>query len=294
MKRGTSGMFDYASVIVPTYNWPEALRRVLLELDRQTTDAFEVVVGDDGSAEETRETIETLKGQVGYTLKHAWQPDEGYRAARARNNAVLQAEGDYLIFLDGDCLPLRAFVEAHRWLSEEGWWVRGTRVNLRERLTARVLAEDIPIAEWPLWRWVIAGMRNEAARITPRFVFRTRAFRKTRPRKWLGARTCNMGVWRDDFMRVDGLDESFVSYGDEDHHLVARLINAGVLRKDGGHGVPPVLHLWHPESHKSSFEGRSSMLSDVIERGTVRARSGISQHMPSGPASEENNGPQAG
>jgi glycosyltransferase involved in cell wall biosynthesis len=285
-------MFEYASVIVPTYNRPEALRRVLLELDRQTTDDFEVVVGDDGSSEDTRETIESLKGQVGYTLKHAWQPDEGFRAARARNNAVLQAEGDYLIFLDGDCLPIEGFIECHRWLSEEGWWVRGTRVDLSEEFTARVLAEDLPVTSWPFRRWAIAWMRGDAARIAPHLRLRTRAFRKTRPRKWGGARTCNMGVWRDDFMRVDGFDESYRgSWGYEDSDLVIRLINSGVRRIEGRY-VMPVLHLWHPRVPLSMEN--LELLNELIEQGATRARLGISQHMPSGPTGEESSGSQAG
>ena len=128
--------FALASIIVSTYNRPDALELVLLRLDEQTIDAFEVVVADDGSTAETAEVIERLKGRVRYVLKHVWQEDSGFRAARARNVAVLQSKGDYLLFLDGDCLPLPDFVETHRWLSERGWWVRGNRVDLVADLTA--------------------------------------------------------------------------------------------------------------------------------------------------------------
>ncbi|NIR42836.1 MAG: glycosyltransferase [Gemmatimonadetes bacterium] len=270
-------MFERASIIVSTYNRPDALRRVVLELDRQSDRGFDVVVADDGSTEETRRTIDEVRRQVGYPLEHAWQEDRGFRAARARNLAVASSEGDYLIFLDGDCVPLHDFVAAHRWLAERGWWVRGNRVYLGERFTARVLEDDIDLAEWPLWRWWLAWVRRGAARATPFLRLRTELFRKRQPRRWQGGKTCNLGVWRDDFFRVDGLDESFVGWGREDSDLVARLINAGVYRKEGRY-TSPVVHLWHPHAELSGYSANDARLQQVIEEGIVRPRIGISCH----------------
>jgi len=276
------------SVIVPTYNRPDALRRVLLELDRQTTDAFEVVVADDGSSGETADTIADLGNRVGYRLKHVWHEDEGYKLARIRNLAVLESEGDYLIFLDGDCLPLKDFVAGHLRLAEPGWWVRGTRVNLEKEFTQRVLRENLPVTEWPFVRWVIAYSRGEAARTIPLIRLGTQRFRKRSPRKWLGARGCNLGIWRADYMRVDGSDESYaLGWGHEDSDLLIRLINSGVYRKEGRFLVP-VLHLWHP------FESRSAanreLLRELMEKGGTRARVGISCHLRQEPAGRGDRG----
>ncbi len=273
--KGSRGL---TSIIVATYNRPDALRRVLIDLDRQSSDAFEVVVADDGSTNETADTIADLRDRVGYRLKHAWQEDEGFRAARIRNLAVLEAEGDYLIFLDGDCIPLKGFVEGHLWLAEPGWWVRGTRVSLRREFTERVLREGLNVADWPLARWAVASVRGEAGGPAPLVRFRTQAFRKRRPRRWQGARTCNLAVWRDDFMRVDGFDESYTGWGREDSDLVIRLINAGVHRKEGRHAMP-VVHLWHPSVSQSSLESNDALLSEVLDRGAVRARVGVSSHL---------------
>lgn len=268
-----------ASIIVSTYNRPDALRCVLLELDPQGGADFEVVVADDGSSRETAEMLAALRERVGYRLKHVWQPDEGFRAARIRNLAVLESEGDYLIFLDGDCIPLQGFVRGHRWLAEPGWWVRGTRVALRREFTDRVLREGLRVADWPLARWVIASLRGEAGGPAPLARFRTQAFRKRRPQRWQGARTCNLAVWRHDLMAVDGFDESYTGWGREDTDLVIRLINAGVYRKEGRHAVP-VVHLWHPGNPQSSLESNDALLAEVIERGAVRARIGLSAHLP--------------
>ena len=274
------------SIIVATYNRPDALRFVLLELDRQSSDAFEVLVADDGSSRETAEMIAGLRDRVGYRLKHVWQEDEGFRLARIRNLAVLEAEGDYLVFLDGDCIPLRDFVAAHRWLAETGWWVRGTRVALRRDFTDRVLSEELAVADWPLPRWVVASLRGNVGGPAPLARFRIQAFRKRRPRRWQGARGCNIAVWRDDYLRVDGSDESYAGWGREDSDLVIRLINAGVYRKEGRHAVP-VLHLWHPSASQSSLESNDALLSQTIDRGAVRARVGLSSHLSNKPANQD-------
>ena len=92
------------SVIVATYNWPSALRLSLQSLMRQTAHNFEIVVADDGSRNETRELIESLAKTSHVPIIHSWQEDIGFRLARSRNQAVLKSHGDYLIFVDGDCI----------------------------------------------------------------------------------------------------------------------------------------------------------------------------------------------
>ncbi|MFS8523429.1 MAG: glycosyltransferase [Limnochordales bacterium] len=104
-------MKPVVSVIIPTYNRRELLRRTLLSLADQTypADRFEVVVVDDGSADGTGEMVKSLR--VPYSLKYVRQPNRG-RAA-ARNAGVRAADADLLIFLDSDVAVAREFVEAH-------------------------------------------------------------------------------------------------------------------------------------------------------------------------------------
>ena len=269
--------FQYASVVVPTYNRPDALEAVLLSLAEQTCDDFEVVVADDGSTGETAQAIARLRDTVGYDLKHARQEDDGFRAARVRNLGSLATEGDYIIFLDGDCLVLPDFIETHRWLAERGWWVRGHRVDLNEGLTRRVLARETEVTGWPLWRWAIARAMGQVHRVGPLVRYRAQAFRKGRSHRWAGARSCNLGIWRDDFVAVDGFDESYVGYSREDSDLVIRLINNGVLRKEGKNAVS-VIHLWHLLETRAHFERNDELMREVLESGATRARSGLSQH----------------
>lgn len=108
------------SVIVATYNWPSALRLSLQSLMRQTAHNFEIVVADDGSRNETRELIERLTKSSPVPIIHSWQEDIGFSLARSRNQAVLKSHGDYLIFVDGDCIVPKDFVANHLKLAASG------------------------------------------------------------------------------------------------------------------------------------------------------------------------------
>jgi len=164
---------DLISVIVPTYNWPQALRAVLDSLRAQDAYDFEVVIADDGSAAPTRELIEDLSTNFPVPLSHVWQPDEGPRVAAVRNRAIEAATAPYIVFLDGDCLVLADFVRTHRQLREPGWFVAGKRSWLRPGLTRRVLANPRRFAANGRGRWLARSLMNQCTR--PATSFRSAA-----------------------------------------------------------------------------------------------------------------------
>ena len=133
------------SVVVTTYNRPDALRAVLDGLAAQADLDFEVIVADDGSRDDTRALVERTGAGFPVPLSHTWQEDKGFRAGAARNRAAERARGDYLVFLDGDCIPRPDFVACHRALAERGWMVAGNRILLSEAFTATTLRERLPV-----------------------------------------------------------------------------------------------------------------------------------------------------
>ena len=76
------------------------------------------MIADDGSGPETKKVVEDFQKIFPVPLIHAWQKDLGFRLAASRNNACKLSSGDYLIFLDGDCIPKKDFVEKHRKLAD--------------------------------------------------------------------------------------------------------------------------------------------------------------------------------
>jgi len=134
------------SILLATYNWPQALKLCLESLATQTDRHFEIIIADDGSTEDTRELIDKLKLLHPIAITHLWQEDRGFRKTQILNRAIAAAKGDYLIFLDGDCIVQPDFVEHHRTLAQKGYLVTGSRVLLDENLTKQLLS-------WPQWNF---------------------------------------------------------------------------------------------------------------------------------------------
>jgi glycosyltransferase involved in cell wall biosynthesis len=243
------------SVIVTTYNRPDALRAVLDGLAAQGDRGFEVVVADDGSRDDTRTLVTSTSAAFPVPLAHVWQQDEGFRAGAARNRAAERAAGDYLVFLDGDCVPRPDFIARHRDLAEHGWMVAGNRVLLSAAFTAKALTERLPLHAWSNADWRDARRRGDINRTLPLVNLRLGFLRKLAAHRWQRVRTCNLGLWLDDFRRVRGFDESFQGWGFEDSDLAVRLLNSGTRRKEGAFATG-VLHLWHAENDRR-HEGRN-------------------------------------
>lgn len=268
-----------ASVIITTYNWPAALELVIKAFSRQTTDAFELLIADDGSTSDTAVCIKAMQQQYpALRIKHVWQPDEGFRAAQIRNKAVAKASGDYIIFVDGDCIPRRHFIQHHLHMAETGYWVPGSRVFLRQSFTERVLTEKIPIHCWTLWQLWWSYCRREMKWVRHLFPWPFNCFRKYSLNEWREAQTCNLGVWRVDFLKVNGFDESYQGWGYEDSDLVIRLMQSGIQRKSGKFGMP-VLHLWHPQNDQARRQVNYQKLMKVLEGNGESVVNGVNQYL---------------
>ena len=268
------------SVIVTTYNRPKALNCVLASLAMQSVLPLEIIIADDGSTAETKELIESWQAKMSCQLLHIWQDDQGFRAASARNKGVAASRGEYLVFLDGDCIVFTDFIARHITLAEHGQMVIGSRLLCSPILTDQIEQfQAFPIA-WGLGDWVKARWQNKVNRIFPLIRLPNMALRKCRGLKWRGVRTFNLAVWRQDFCAVNGFDELFQGWGHEDADLAVRLIHAGVKRKDGQFALP-VLHLWHHESNRQQETKNMQRLQNRINSRQILADIGLNQYADS-------------
>lgn len=269
------------SVVMTTYNRPDALEAVVRACFMQNDKNFEIIIADDGSTANTRTLIERLASAAPMPLRHVWQPDNGFRAAMARNRGTLAATGEYIIFLDGDCIPQPDFIARHRALSQPGHLVSGSRILLSERLTRRVLDTGIDVIGASFLTrlgWRLRGDMNKLLQLLLRWPDLGRTSKKF---SWRRIKSCNLGVWRGDLERVNGFDESFTGWGHEDSDLVVRLFHAGVLRKDGAFATE-VFHLWHREAQRDL---ESSNRKTVLERAANKitcATIGLKEHAHEG------------
>ncbi len=243
------------SVIVTTYNRPDALALVLKHLSDQTDLHYEIIIADDGSGPETAAVIHAAAQAAPHLrVHHAWQPDAGFRVAQARNQGIAAARGDYLIFLDGDCIPQRDFIARHRALAETGYLVTGSRILLGPKLTAAFTAQQTSLntLSKPFWIWQrLCGRMNK---VLPLFLklsdFRLRIQRTF---QWRGIKGCNLAAWTKDVQAIQGFNDNFTGWGHEDADFVLRLQQTGLHRKKGFLATE-VLHLWHPQSARDHVQ----------------------------------------
>ena len=268
-------MADLISLIVTTFDRPDALDVVLRSLSKQLDRDFEVVVADDGSGPDTAALLARWKPRLGAPLIHVRHEHQGFRAAEIRNRAIRASNGSYCVFLDGDCLVRPDFLTQHRRLAEHGWFVTGNRALLAPALTEEVLRKRVEPEHWGLAAWVGQRFGGGLNRLAPLLRLPLGPLRRLRPHAWEGARSCNLAVWRADLDRVDGFDSVFNGWGKEDSDLLVRLLRAGVRRKDGAYATG-VLHLWHPPADRGKLADNEARLRRVIESGRVRAEQGLS------------------
>lgn len=244
------------SVICSTYNRPDALAATLAGLLRQTDTNFEVIVADDGSTEETRFVIDSYHKEASFRIHHAWHEDLGFRLAAIRNLALTSARGQYVLLLDGDCIPPPYWVSNHRQLAEEGWTVSGQRILTSQSFCSEILEQPnfLDQFDWSLSYFKKLSHAKKINRWQPMLTFGVHDFsfwRKLSPKKWKMIRGCNWGIWKKDLDHVNGFNELIVGWGHEDVDLAIRLMNHGVKFKSGSFATA-VLHLWHKEASREN------------------------------------------
>lgn len=265
------------SVVVATYNRPDALAVVLRSLGKQDDHDFEVVVADDGSGAQTAQAVEQARQAMPVPLTHVWQEDTGFRLAAARNRATAQARGDYLIYLDGDCVARPHFVRAHRRLASHGWCVAGGRVLLDEELTRAVISGPDAIEDISMARVARLARRRQIDRVTSLLWLPLGPLRRLGERRWQRLRGCNFSAFRADIERVNGFDERFQGWGFEDSEFAVRLINAGVMLKNGRFATT-VYHLWHREHDRTAQADNRRRLQARMQSIETRAEMGLDRY----------------
>jgi glycosyltransferase involved in cell wall biosynthesis len=267
---------NLVSVVITTYNRSDALLAVLSGLSRQSDRHFEVIVADDGSMEKHRQLIVGSEVAKSLRVVHVWHPDIGFTAARIRNRGVAAASGAYVVFLDGDCVPDVDFIAQHKALAQTGFFVNGSRVLLSPELTQRVLDRTEQVCGRSRLFWLKQRVLGHASKLTHLLRLSDGPRRVRREFSWKGIRSCNMGVWKADFERVDGFDESFIGWGHEDADFVLRLHHSGVLRKNG-FCATEVFHLWHKEASRDNELQNAELVRERVSTRVITSTLGYSQ-----------------
>lgn len=236
----------HVSVILSTYNRARYLELSLLGYMRQTCKDFEVVIADDGSTDETQGLIERYQKLASFPIKHVWQENKGRRKARILNKAIRLTSHDYLLFSDGDCVPKGDFIEAHARNCQKGYFLGGGHVRLTKDYSATLTPESVS-----------QGLYEQA--LTPEHLWNLRwkqwknlfymlIGKKRRP-KFIGL---NISVDKHSVFEINGFDENYEGWGQEDSDFRERLKRWG-LRPRSILTQAIVFHLYH-EPHPTKAQ----------------------------------------
>lgn len=255
-----------ASVIISTYNSKEWLEKVLWGLQAQTTKAFEVVIADDGSREDTKEMIDTVRTQVDFPITHVWHEDNGFQKSQILNKGIVASKTDYLIFTDGDCIVRNDFIQIHLDKRKEGYFLSGGYFKLPMSISKLISKEDILSQkcfdiDWLRKKGLSSSIKNlklsATKSITPVLNFLT----PTSP-TWNGH---NASGWKKDLVAINGFNEE-MQYGGQDRELGERLINLGIKPIQIRYSAI-CLHL----DHKRGYNTKESIQKNINIRKKTRS-----------------------
>lgn len=236
------------SLIISFYNDINWLKMIFEMLKVQSFKDFEVVIADDGSSQEIVNEINVLVETVSFPVKHIWHPDNGWQKNIILNKAIVASGGNYLVFIDGDCIPHKKFLEEHYLSAQHGTVIAGRRVQLTEKITKRITPKKIANKYLSncYFALFMAYLKGEIPHgknlIRIRNPFIRKIFVKERKKGLLG---CNFSIYKNDILKVNGFDERFPNPGyGEDTDLEARLNRIGIYVITKNHLVT-VYHKWH-------------------------------------------------
>ena len=255
------------SLIITTYNNPVALKKATGSVLSQTRQPDEVLIADDGSGEETARVAESFSAAASFPVFHVWQEDRGFRAARIRNEAIRRSSGDYIILLDGDCVMNRHFISDHLELAEKGYFIQGKRVHVNSGGVKSFSNERADSAVSLIQMVLFRRISNV------HHILRLPFLPPVRNRKLKGIKSCNMSFFREDILAVNGFNEEFVGWGNEDSELAWRFLKYG-LRKKVHQFMAICFHLWHP-TNKTAGTGNKEILSATLASAEYCCRNGI-------------------
>ncbi len=262
------------SLILSTYNWPEALDLCLKSIMLQTKLPDEILIADDGSTSSTLNIIRKHQLSSKIPIHHIWHEDNGFELAKIRNKAIAKAIGDYIIQIDGDLILNSYFIYDHIKFARKNSFVRASRIYMDKSLSTKKLANQITSVN-PLEK----GISNFFSSIRIPFLWRYfETNYKTQGDELWEIHGCNMAYWREDAIQVNGYNEDFKGWGPEDKEFVARLLNSGKQKrflKLGG----IVFHIHHQVNKKENLKRNEEIFENTKKNNTTYCDNGINQYI---------------
>lgn len=254
--------YPKSTLIISVYKDTESLAFILESLEHQTILPDEIIISEDGNSTEMAEFVTAQKNSFP-NLVHLTQEDDGWRKNIAMNNAIKAAKNEYLIFIDGDCVPYSTFIQGHVENAQKGVVLCGKRFELGAKFTNKIKTHKLTMSELEKkFLWYLPSMIKDGARhIEEGFYFPSGSFLSNISKRYVRYIIgCNYSCYKEDFIKINGLDETYrlPSVG-EDIDLGWRFRGLGIeLRSCRNNAC--MMHLWH----KKRFSMEEQIINNKI------------------------------
>ncbi len=255
------------SVVISVYNRSDLLYKCLTSINNQTLIPYEVVLSDDGSQEDITAFITKHKDEFSFPIVYCEQDDAGFRLARCKNNGIKEASGDILVFLDQDIVTTKTYIETISQNIRESRFIVSLPARTTEEQAILIDTECIVDSSYlsVITPAQIKHIRKQYWKEKLYYHLNLLRLRKT----GIKLRGGVFSIYKKDLVSVNGFDENFVRWGNEDDDLGRRLNNHGIV------GMNPfkkdfTVHLYH----KQNNDGNSRENKDYFKKLKAKYKMG--------------------
>jgi len=252
------------SIIISVYKDAQALKLILNSLQNQTVLIDEIIVSEDGESDEIKDFLQNIHLN---NLIHLTQKDEGWQKNRALNRAISASSSNYLIFIDGDCVPYFTFVESHKLLAQKNHVLCGRRSEPGDDFSSQFRSEKLSLSDFiknyikNYFKLKKDNIRHydEGLYLHPNSSLLKLIYflRRKKKNHIVG---CNFSCYKEDLEKINGFDEDFLlPTTGEDTDIERRMRHFGIKMKSCRYSAN-LIHLHHEKIFNPEISSKTEAL----------------------------------
>ena len=256
--------YPKCSIIISVYKDTDSLDLILESLCNQTIIPDEIIISEDGNSIEMSDYVKVAKEKYKkLDINHLFQEDIGWRKNIALNRAIVASKYEYLIFIDGDCVPFDDFIENHLGQATKRIVFAGKRVELGENITREIRSKKLTVSKLTnnYWLYVIKLINDKTRHLEDILHISYKSFLSPYIKKEVNYIIgCNWSAFKEDILEINGFDETYTlpSVG-EDVDLGWRFRGLGIELKSCRYNAN-LVHLYH----KKRFDSSQGIINNAI------------------------------